>query len=130
MQEVKIKESWNKKRLGVALIVLLILAGLGYGLKSHFLGGQPTPKQFSNSKSVKGATSDVSSNGSDESIANFGTAVGKQLESIKKEAGSINITEIATSSPQVQKIVNDIKNLQNYPGSQAKEACFKICSGL
>ncbi|MCL5113849.1 MAG: hypothetical protein M1372_01615 [Patescibacteria group bacterium] len=129
MQEVKTEESWNKKRLVLAFTILLILAGLGYGLKSHFLGEQPSSNQSSNLKSVKGVTSDVNSDGS-EPISNLGTAVGRQLESIKKEASSINITEIATSSPQVQKIVNDIKNLQNYPGGQVKEACFKICSGL
>jgi hypothetical protein len=42
--------------------------------------------------------------------------------------------EIASSSPQMQKILNDIKSLEQYPANQAKEFCRqiyeKICGGL
>jgi hypothetical protein len=35
--------------------------------------------------------------------------------------------EVASSSPQVQKILNDIKALQQYPANQIKDLCRKIC---
>lgn len=56
--------------------------------------------------------------------------VQNKIIELREEVNKINIVEIATSTPAVQKVLNDIKNLQNLPQSQAKQACFKICEGL
>ena len=54
-------------------------------------------------------------------------AVAEKIESLKQDVRGLNIVEIASSSPQVQKILNDIKFLEQYPANQAKEICKKIC---
>lgn len=123
MQEVKFEESWNKKRILIALLALFAFGGILYVLKGSIFS------QFfphNNNQRISSKESVLSS----KSEPNIEEALGKKIESIKKEAGNINIEEIASSSSQVQKIINDIKNLQNLPNSQLKDACLKICSGL
>jgi hypothetical protein len=58
------------------------------------------------------------------------TTFEERLLDIREEAENIDVAEVASSSPQVQKVISDLKNLQNYPRNQAKEACFNICEGL
>ena len=51
-----------------------------------------------------------------------------QIDSIKEQAVNIDTSEIASSSPQIQKLINDLKSLQDYPKSQIKKACEQICN--
>jgi predicted RNA-binding protein with EMAP domain len=38
--------------------------------------------------------------------------------------------EVASSSPQIQKVLNDIQGIKNLPADQARNTCMKICSGI
>ena len=58
------------------------------------------------------------------------SAVEDKIEVIQEEAKDIDLAEVASSSPQIQKIIKDLKSLENYPADQAKSLCEKICSGL
>ena len=125
MEEIKSEESWNKTRIFAAFFLIILLAIGGYLFKTRVLGTNPT---FSNPfKSVKSASSEQN-NGNRESL-NVGLqkAVKDQLDNLKQEVSRLNIIEVASSSPQVQKIINDIKSLEQYPTNQAKEICRKIC---
>ncbi len=119
MKETIVEESWNKTRIAIAIILILLII-TAFGLKTNFL----LPLSQNNSKpsqpsSAKGASTQ-------DELPNIGNAI----ESVKKEISNINVNEIASSSPQIQKVLNDIKNLQSYPANQVKETCFKICNGL
>ncbi|HSX40837.1 MAG TPA: hypothetical protein VLF68_04470 [Candidatus Saccharimonadales bacterium] len=61
---------------------------------------------------------------------NVQAGVSQKLQQIKDEINGINISSAAASSPQVQKLMGDIKSLEGLPGSQAKDFCQKICAGL
>ena len=123
MQEVKFEESWNKKR-----ILIATLAVLAIGATVYVFRGSIFPQSFLQNKKT--------GNPSKESVLpaksepNIQEILGKQIESIKKEAGNINIEEIASSSPQIQNLINDLKALQNLPNNKVKEACYNICKGL
>jgi hypothetical protein len=119
------EESWDKKKIAVALVVLLILiAGAVY-----FFGAYKIKKNIvSNStlqikKSVEGAQTSLGVEGIRE-------AVQQKINAIKTEASNVNLTEVASSSPQIQKVINDLKSLENYPSNQAKSMCEKICNQL
>jgi len=71
---------------------------------------------------VKGAATEVSS-GIKNSVQN-------QLDNLKAEAQNVDLTEIASSSPQMQKVVNDLKALQDYPKNQVKATCEQICNSF
>lgn len=115
--EVEFKESWNKKRIITALIILaLLVAGAIFLTKSDFTPNNPNQKEVSTVLSA--------------SNENLEDAIQKQIESLKEQAANIDVEEIASSSPQIQNLVNDLKALQDLPRNQAREACMNICKSF
>ena len=134
MKELKpIEESWNKKRIffGLNILVILIVGLVTFKVlvldKNQDFGKNPVLK---NSKSVESANTNVNSLTQDNTTSNLKTNIQDQLNTIKQEASGINLAEIATSSPQVQKVIDDIKSIQNLPRNQAKDFCEQVCNGL
>ena len=126
MEEIKSEESWNKKRIFAAIVLIIVLIVLGYFLKTKVLGQGSSSSDYS--KAVKGTTSTKRENKEQEGLnINVQKAVKEKIESLKQDVKGLNIVEIASSSPQVQKILNDIKTLEQYPTNQAKEICRQIC---
>lgn len=121
MEEVIVKESWNKKRIFAALLLIILLVAGVYFFKSRLLDLNLSPT------SVKGISSEEKKEKEDFQIDIQG-AVKEKIESLKQEVSSLNIMEVASSSPQIQKIINDIKSLEQYPTNQARELCKQICS--
>lgn len=104
------------------------VAGIGYGVKTQFFDkkpevvqSKPTPPK----QSVEGAK--VVSLPSSKDIQKN---VEEKLETIKEEVSSLKPLDVATSSPQVQKVLNDIKTLEQYPRNQAREICENICKSF
>lgn len=128
MEEIKSEESWNKKRIFAALFLIILLAIGGYFFKTKVLDNRSlSPLDIL--RSVKG-TSNVKdkSKVQEESLGiNVQKTVQEKLESLKQQVTGLNVAEVASSSPQVQKIINDIKSLEQYPQNQVKEVCKKIC---
>lgn len=129
MKEVEFQESWNKKRIFITSLFIILLIGVGLELKGNIISNLLSNKNAGSSSSVKGVTIYENKNQS-EFKPDIGSTLQHKLESIKQDAENVNISEIATSSPQVKKIINDIKNLQSLPSNQLKDACLNICKGL
>ena len=126
MEEIKSEGSWNKKRIFAALLLIVVLIVLGYFLKTKVLSEKSSPTD--SSKAVKGVTNTKEKNKEQDGLnINVQKAVKEKIESLKQAAFGLNIIEIASSSPQIQKIINDIKSLEQYPTNQAKEICRQIC---
>ena len=126
MEEIKSEGSWNKKRIFAALFLLIALIVLGYFLKTKVLSEKSSPTD--SSKAVKGITNTKEKNKEQEGLnINVQKVVKEKIESLKQDVKGLNIIEIASSSPQIQKIINDIKSLEQYPTNQAKEICRQIC---
>lgn len=113
--EEKFDESWDKKKIGIAVLLLILLVG---GLA--FLLFKPNFE-----KNVKQDGKVLSAK--DE---NLEEVVENQIEAIKTQAQSLDIEEIASSSPQIQILINDLKALSGLPKNQARETCIKICQSL
>ncbi len=133
MKELKpIEESWNKKRIIIGLVFLLAaVAGLT-AFKVLVLDKNQAPESIANKATtdVKGVSTNTNTSSNGSTITGLKTNIQDQLNTIKQEASSINLTDIATSSPQVQKVIDDIKSIQNLPRSQAKSICEQVCGGL
>ncbi|MDP2672288.1 MAG: hypothetical protein Q8O84_00550 [Nanoarchaeota archaeon] len=115
-----VDEAWDIKKILVFVVIAVLL---GFSFKTFVL--DQNVSQFSKAKSVEvEGVSDFSP--SEDLQQNLQT----KFNDLKEEVNNLNVVDIATSTPSVQKILNDFKNLQNLPQSQAKEACFNICSGL
>lgn len=53
-----------------------------------------------------------------------------KLQDLQKQVMNLDPQEVVTSSPQVKKIINDLKNLQGLPKSELKQVCESLCSGI
>lgn len=116
-KEEQIEESWNIKRIAVTLIVLLLL----------IIGGTFFVKNsFSPDTKSKKALGDVLSAKEDR----LENVIQEQFETIKKQAIDIDALEIASSSPEIQKLIDNLKSLKDYPKSQLKKTCEQFCRDL
>lgn len=112
---------WDRKRIFLFLIGLVVILAIIIELKSSIIGGSYQAP----SRDVRG-----------ESSVNYPPppdikgSIQNQINNLKQEAQNINVTDIATSSPQVKKVINDLKALQEYPNNQIKSSCEQICNGL
>lgn len=133
MEEAENVEVWNKKKIFMTFLVFALLVGGGYLLKTNVLDKN---KDFL--KAVKGIniekgnkTKSLNSNTNLRSNSlPIQATIKEKLDELKKEVNNLNVIDIASSSPQVQKIINDLNSLKQYPVNEAKEICQKICGGL
>jgi len=117
-------QTWNKKRIIIAVFLLTLLLIGGYFFKIRILG----EAQLQPAKSVEGIS--TKDENAELPEINIQKAVKEKIDSLKQQVAGLNVSDIASSSPQVQKILNDIKSLQEYPENQMKEICNSICSRL
>ena len=113
--------AWDRKKI---LLAVLILACLIFAL--FYFKDSIFPQQ--NGVSIKSSV-DKNLNQNQE-VLGATQRVRERIEEIQENVNSLNIVDVATSSPQIQKVINDIKALESLPRDQAKNACEKICSGL
>jgi hypothetical protein len=124
-EAIKIEETWDKKKIVIGIALLLVLLGcLVYFSGIYKIKSASSENAGSQlKKTVKGVETSINAEG-------IKKAVQQKIEEIKTEAGSIDLVEIASSSPQVQKVINDLKALEKYPSDQAKGMCQKLCDQL
>lgn len=127
MKEAKTKvkqeeTEWDKKKIILFLVGVFILIAIIFEAKDLILGRSVTPSPKITAPDIKGAATQIA--------PSVKQTVQNQLENLQTEAEKINVVEIATSSPQVQKVINDLKEIQNYPQNQLKTTCEQICNSL
>lgn len=121
-KEKKEKVQWDKLKIALFSILVFLLLFAGYQLKTLTLDNQDSNASFKTD--VKGTST------FNPATPSLKESIQKNVEDLKNEAGNINVAELATSSPQVQKVINDLRQLQNLPQSGLKNTCFRICNGL
>jgi hypothetical protein len=119
-EQEKNKEEWDKRKIILVSILVSVLLILGYSLKDYFLGSSSKNGQLISGQKVKGLSTQI----------DLRKNVQDQINNLSNEARSINLVDVASSSPQVQKVINDLKAIQNYQTNQIKDACMKICGNL
>jgi hypothetical protein len=118
----EVQAQWDKKKIILFLLAAVILIGIGFEAKDLILGANVSPAVSVNKPDVKGAAVQV--------VPNIKNSVQNQLNTLKSEAQGVDLVEIASSSPQVQKVINDLKALQNYPKNQVKATCEQVCNSF
>lgn len=121
------KYEWDKPRIIIFFVVLVALIIGGLLAKHFFLDAQNSPSDAM--QSVKGVTSQ---NDSPQlpTVQNVQEGVQQQLSNLQQQASQISVDDIASSSPQVQQILQQIKQLPQQPGNIAKQTCENICNSL
>ncbi len=123
MKEAKKKQEveWDKKRIILFLVAAAALIIIGFELRTLLSGDNAASNQSLN-QNVKGAAI--------QPAPSIQKGIQDQISNLKNEAQNINVVDIASSSPQVQKVINDLKAIKNYPKNQLKDTCQQICNGL
>ena len=126
-KETKEEKEWDIKKIIITVFSLAMLIALILFFKYYvFAENDFSKKSSSKIPSVK----QVEGINTSEPPLDVKQVVQENINSIKEEAGKIDVVEIASSSPQVQKVINDLKNLEKYPSSQAKSMCNSLCDQL
>lgn len=124
MNELEPQESWDIKKI---LMLLAVVGVLAISFKVLVLDKNNFGLQKNSPVEIQGVSVKGNPN---PSPLDLQKNVETKLNELKKEVNHINVVEVATSTPAVQKVINDLKNLQDLPQNQAKQACLKICDGL
>ena len=128
MQKLEEFASWNKKRIFIGFIAILaVLTLLGYGIKTFVLGKNI---DFFSKKTTLGTSTQKQENASLPTVSSIQNSLQQKLGDIQQEVSKLDIAEIASSSPQIQKLIKDINALKDYPGNQVKDICQNICNSL
>ncbi len=117
----------DKKRIFILVFIIIIVGLLGYSAKTLLLGKN---KFNLLGKSVKGISTQKQENASLPSASSLQNSLQQKLGDIQQQVSKLDIADIASSSPQVQKLINDLNALKEYPSNQIKDICQKFCSGL
>ena len=110
------------------MVFIVIVVGSLIFLSSSLFLGKNTFNLFG--KSVKGISTQRQNNASLPSASSLQNSLQQKLVDIQQHVSKLNIADIASSSPQVQKLIKDLNALKDYPSNQIKDVCQKICSGL
>jgi hypothetical protein len=122
MKAFEEKQELDKKKIILFSFGVILLLVMGLIVKQMmFAGARSVPVRTS----VKGAETQIPN-----PVSDIRSNIQNQIDSLKNEAQNINVVDMATSSPQVQKVINDLKAIQDYPKNQLRQTCEKICSGL
>lgn len=122
-KEEKKEEEWDIKKILITLFFLIVGILALIEVKKMIL---PNTKLLPSSKDVivQVKKPDV------KPPVNVQSAVDSKIDQIKNNVNGLNTQEVATSSPQIQKVLRDIQGIKDLPADKAKEQCTKICSGL
>lgn len=123
--EKKIEETheWDKKKISIALIIFAV------GL----IAFMEAKNQFFPESNVLGTSSvnrSVQKPDFKTPKIDLQKELGVSLDEVKSDISSLDAKEVASSSPQIQKVLRDIEGIKDMPTNEARDACMRICSGI
>lgn len=119
-------EQWDKKKILITLFFSIVGILVVFELKSMFIDkNSGVLGSAIQNKPVQIIKPDIKTPN-----LNTSSLIGSKIEEIKKNVSNLNAEDVATSSPQIQKVLHDIQGIKNLPADQAKQTCYKICSGI
>jgi len=130
-------ETWNKKKIFITLLIIVFFVGFGIktfvlSKNNDFFAMHMVPTFLKSVMGVKTQKDKAKGERSTKRNTSFAiqAVIKEKLDTLKKDINNLNVNDIATSSSGIQKIINDLNSLKQYPVNEAKEICQKICGGL
>jgi hypothetical protein len=115
---------WDRKRLFILAIVLFVLVIGFLEFKDKIL------PENSSILGESAKIEEVEKPQIKTPQINFSRDVESVLGEVKNSIENLSPEEVASSSPQVQKVLKDIEQIKNLPANQARDACMKLCSSI
>ncbi len=116
-QEAEIVESWSRMRIVIAATIIILALGGSYYIYT---------KAKTGATSVLGARTDPKISSSDVRLPSKDDAT-KLLETAKEELNNLTSDNLVSSQAALQKIINDLKDLQNGKGDPVETFCELVC---
>ncbi len=114
---------WDRKKIFLSFLILIVAL-----FAILYFKDKPSPLRSGRTAQVKGESAPKPQQ--DQGTSSTTQRIQENFDRIKQNVDNLNVVDVATSSPQIQKLINDIKSLENVPKNQAKGACERICQGL
>lgn len=119
-------EEWDKKKVIITAFFVVVAVLAVREIKTTF---------FSNNDEVLGqnvsaSPAPIKKPDVDIPRVNVVKQVGLRMNEIKKNIEGLNPQEVASSSPQIQKVLRDMEGLKDLPSNEAKSMCVKLCSEI
>lgn len=147
MDRELVEPTWDKKKIAIAVIALFFVVGTAYAAKNYILdnsGEKPSKKISTKSPGdVAGISTEDESKETTSSEdkkdqsppfsfspATIRADAQQKLDALKEQVTNLKVEDVASASPQIQKVINDLQALQQYPKNQAKQMCENICKSL
>ena len=103
MKEAKHKAvECDKKKIILFVAGIILLLVIIYTVKNMMFAGLGFSNPQAQDTAVKGVS--IQSN---PQLPDIKAGVAQQIDTLKNEAQNINVVDVATSSPQVQKVIKD-----------------------
>lgn len=140
--EEPVEQPWDVKKIVFATVFLILFLGGAFWVKANILDAKQSPEKTIQPPTwIEGASTQSNDSNSSEnqdapppsvvfSPGSLQDDAQQKLNQIKAQVTNLSIQDIASSSPQVQKVLNDVKALEEYPKDQAKQMCENICKSL
>ena len=117
---------WDKKKIVVTLFFAVVVILVAIEVRNMFF--PKNEEVLGESEENKSMT--VQKPNIKPPSLNIVSEVESRIDEIKKNIKGLNAEEVATSSPQIQKVLRDMQGIKDLPSNQAKEMCLRICSGI
>lgn len=132
-KEEKYEEVWDFRKItaGVLILILLIFAGV-IGKRILFHESLAPSSFIPHLPSVKG----LSTFNAPDQVSHVKITLPNQqdvqgeIHTIQQQVTHLNVADIASSSPQVQQILQQIQDIPAGPEGQVKDACMRLCNNL
>lgn len=134
------EETWDKKKIIFGLAVFALLLAGAIGAKMYLLP-KSIARQIPIGPAVEGAQTSINAT-TDQVDSSSVTPtpekitlpttedLQKKIAELQDQITHLSLQDIASSSPQVQQLIQQIQALPNAPANAAKEACIQMCSRL
>lgn len=127
------EEIWDIRKIAIGILVIILLLFGGLIVKRLILGESIAPSSFipkiPSFKNVLGTSTSPQPVNVSFSLPTQQN-VQQQIHTIQQQVTHLNVAQIASSSPQVRQIIQQIENLPNATSDQAKQACYRLCDNL
>lgn len=133
-------EEWDKKKIILGCLGFVVIVGIIIGVKTYILDPQEqksTPRATKASyQQVEGTSTIATGKEKDKADAPTPTGISvpaiiqEKVGLIQQQVMKLDPQEVASSSPQVKKLLDDIKALEQVPRNSAKDLCQQMCSKL
>lgn len=132
-EEEKFEEVWDPRKIigGILVLALLILSAVV--VKRIIFHESLDPMSFvPQFPQVKGiATFNAPENSSHVKISLPNQQeVQSQIQNIQEQVTHLDLKEVASSSPEVQKIIKQIQQIPAGSVNQVKDMCVRLCNNL